>query len=600
MHEQIEYLDGTRFRKSIIASARRISEMEEHLNAINVFPVPDGDTGTNMVFTMNSIAQGAEECCDESFDEISGAIADSAFVGARGNSGAILAQFFQGLAEATRGKVTLTTTAFAQAAVKAAEQARDAISMPCEGTIITVMKDWSHSLAEYAHHTSDFIELFRTSLGRAHDSLADTPNKLKELKRAGVVDAGAQGFVNLLEGMLDFIESGKIAVLKMGSHMARKMRDVGTVSSRSATGFRFCTEALVEGNDIDRASFRQELVPWGNSLIVVGSPRKVRFHIHTNEPEKVFSIARNYGDIVKTKIDDMHAQMQENMSKSPRIGIVTDSTCDLPPDVIAAHHIQVVPLMLQVGTESYRDRIDMDADEFYELMASSDASLSTSRPPHQVFREIYDRLAPHCEAVVSIHISEALSSTAEGARMSCHGRDYEDKIHVVNSRATTISLGLLVLEAARMIDAGLPVDDVVSRLEKLRHSLRLFVSIPDLTYGIRGGRISRTKGFMGKMLNLRPVISMDAEGRAERIAYAFGQKGVVAKTYDLACDFARTVRNPRFNVAHIGARNIAERYRRDLREQFAVEDVMINTASPVIGVHVGIGSAAIAVLGDAD
>ncbi len=223
MKIQIKYLNGIRFKRFIIHSAQRINQTEQYLNDINVFPVADGDTGTNMAATMNSIVKEIKKCKESSFARISSIIADSALTGARGNSGAILAQFFQGLAEATKDKVRLSTETFAQAATKAAEQARNAISNPQEGTIITVMKDWANHLTEHAPNTPDFVELFKKALSKAKDSLAQTPDKLLILKKAGVVDAGAQGFVNILEGIVSFIEYGKIKSLKVIASTTKKM-----------------------------------------------------------------------------------------------------------------------------------------------------------------------------------------------------------------------------------------------------------------------------------------------------------------------------------------------------------------------------------------
>ncbi len=196
---------------------------------------------------MNSIVKRIKKCKESSFARISSIIADSALTGARGNSGAILAQFFQGLAEATKGKVRLSTKAFAKAAVKAAEQARKAISHPQEGTIITVMKDWANHLTEHAPHTPDFAELFKKSLSKAKDSLAKTPDKLLILKKAGVVDAGAQGFVNTLEGIVNFIEYGKVKSLKAITYTTKKMSIFNLEKIDSGINFQFCTECLLEG-----------------------------------------------------------------------------------------------------------------------------------------------------------------------------------------------------------------------------------------------------------------------------------------------------------------------------------------------------------------
>ncbi|MFZ2330521.1 MAG: DAK2 domain-containing protein, partial [Atribacterota bacterium] len=191
MKIQIKYINGIRFKRFIMTSAKRIEQNKNHLNEINVFPVADGDTGTNLAVTMNNIVEEVQDFCQNSFDLTIQRIAKSALKGARGNSGAILAQFFQGLAEATRGMSRLTTVAFSQAALKAAEQANMAIAEPCEGTIITVMKDWANHINKLAHKTPDFVELFKNSLARAKKSLLETPEKLAILKQAGVVDAGA-------------------------------------------------------------------------------------------------------------------------------------------------------------------------------------------------------------------------------------------------------------------------------------------------------------------------------------------------------------------------------------------------------------------------
>jgi len=268
---RIKYINGIRFRRFIITSAQRINQTEYHLNDINVFPVADGDTGTNLAITMNNIVQGVRDFRKNSFEEMIQRIAKSALMGARGNSGAILAQFFQGLAESTRGMSHLTTVAFSQAVVKAAEQATMAISNPREGTIITVMKDWAHFTNQLAHKTPDFVELFKESLKKARISLLETPNKLAVLKRAGVVDAGAEGFVNLLEGIVDFIEFGKLRTLK--SDEKKSLMTLGEKLfpfSKKKVKFRYCAECLVEGHDLDKSLIRQKLAELGDSQVIAG------------------------------------------------------------------------------------------------------------------------------------------------------------------------------------------------------------------------------------------------------------------------------------------------------------------------------------------
>lgn len=600
MENRVEYLDGTQFKKSIIASAQRISEMENHLNAINVFPVPDGDTGTNMVATMDSIVEGAERCDDYSFEEVSKTIADSAFVGAMGNSGVILAQFFQGLAEATKGRIHLTTQSFAAAAIKAVEQARESISTPREGTIITVMKDWANHLGEYAHQTQDFIELLKEALRKANVSLADTPNKLQVLKKAGVVDAGAQGFVNLLEGMVGFIESGKVTALKISTNMARRIKMIGTGRSRADITFRFCTECLIVGDDIDRDTLRDRLVPLGDSLIVVGSRKKARLHIHTNEPERVFEIACACGSLTKKKIEDMYKQCNDMLAvqNQQRIALVADSTCDLPPEILKKYNIHVVPLTLRIGEESYLDRIELKTEEFYHVMQTAREKLSTSQPSLASFKKVYDKLIGIYDSIISIHISGKLSGTIQGARAVRERVNYQDNIRIIDSKTSSAAMGLIAAEAGRLIKEGLDVEEIVDRLKRAVGNTRIFVNLPTLKYAIRSGRVSKTKGFLGTLLNLKPVLTTNSDGSVAEVAKVIGRRKVIRKTLDLAVQFGRKYENPRFSVVHVLAPQLAEWYRNEIRAKFDVEDIMIMDASPALGLHVGIGSTAIAVLGD--
>lgn len=600
MKIRIRYLNGERLKRSIIASAKRVIQAEDHLNDINVFPVADGDTGTNMAITMDSIASGAQACHELSFAGISNAIADSALSGARGNSGAILAQFFLGLAEATREKASLTTKAFAEAAATAVEKAFNAIANPVEGTIITVMKDWANQLLEHAYKTHDFVDLLKASLERAKESLAETPEKLKVLKKAGVVDAGAEGFVNIIQGVVDFIDAGKIVALKTGSHMRDKIRSSHIMKAEGAIQYRFCAECLIEGRGIDRDKLRRVLHGAGDSLIVIGSEKKVRVHIHTNEPQKVFELAGGFGSLVKTKADDMRRQHKEIIHRNDRkkIALVTDSTCDLPADLIEKYHIQIVPVMLNAGRTSYRDREDINSAEFYNLLQTTDQRFSTSQPPPASFSSVYDKLAPEYEAVLSIHISGNISGTIQGARMGAAGRDCEDKVSIFDSKSTSASLGLLVAEAGRMIEEGIELADIIARLERLRPYTRIFIHLPTLKYLVRSGRLNPVKGIIGTLLNLKPVLSMNPEGKIAQVAKVIGRKKVELKTLELALRFARSVKDPRFSVGHVLALDLALWYKEQILRHFPGAEVLTVEATPALGVHTGIGSAAIAVLGE--
>ena len=602
MKIQIKYLNGIRFKRFIINSAQRVNQMEQYLNDINVFPVADGDTGTNMVATMSSIVKGIKKCKEFSFAKISSVIADSALTGARGNSGAILAQFFQGLAEATKGKVRLSTEAFAQAATKAAEQARNAISNPQEGTIITVMKEWANHLAEHAPQTPDFVELFKKSLSKAKDSLAKTPDKLLILKKAGVVDAGAQGFVNILEGIVNFIEYGKIKSLKVITSTTNKMRSFNLDKVDSGINFQFCAEYLLEGIDLDRKTIRQKLTFLGDSLIVAGSKNKAHIHIHTDKPEDVFAELSEFGNIVKNKVDDMHKQhtkiKRDTHTKS--IGLVTDSTCDLPPELIKKYNIQIVPVVIQVGKKSYLDKVEIKPKDFVHILKTSNEKLSTSQPAPAFFKKVYVKAAQSYESIISLHISEKLSGTIQGARMGCKDMEYSNKIHIIDSKTSSVALGLLVAEAARLIQERCKLEEIINRLKIAANNVKIFISIPTLKYLMRSGRLNKTKGFLGTLLNLKPILTVNSDGNIVEAAKVIGQKRVIHKTLDLALKFAKSVKDPRFGIAHVSAPELAQWYCDKILTVFNSSKVMIVEASPALSVHIGISGAAIAVLGDSN
>jgi len=599
MKIQIKYLNGIRFKRFIINSAQRVNQMEKYLNDINVFPVADGDTGTNMVATMSSIVKGVKKCKESSFTRISSVIADSALTGARGNSGAILAQFFQGLAEATKGKVRLSTEAFAQAATKAAEQARKAISHPQEGTIITVMKDWANHLAENAHHTPDFVELFKKSLSKAKDSLAKTPDKLLILKKAGVVDAGAQGFVNILEGIVNFIEYGKMKSLKAIASTTNKMRSFNLDKVDSGINFQFCAECLLEGISLDLKTIKQKLSFLGDSLIIAGSKNKAHIHIHTDKPEDVFTELSEFGTIVKTKVDDMykqHTKIKLNAQKS--IGLVTDSTCDLPPELIRKYNIQIVPIVIQVGEKSYLDQVEIKPKDFVHILKTSNEKLSTSQPAPAFFKKVYVKAAQSYESIISLHISEKLSGTIQGAHMGCKDMEYSNKIYIFDSKTSSVALGLLVAEAAQLIQERFKLEEIINRLKLAANNVKIFISIPTLKYLMRSGRLNKTKGLLGTLLNLKPILTINSDGCIVEAAKVIGQRRVIHKTVDLAIQFAKSVKNPRFAITHVAAPELAQWYSDKIRTIFNPSKIIITEASPALSVHIGIGGAAIAVLGD--
>jgi DegV family protein with EDD domain len=595
----IGYLDGNRLSRAVIAGAHFVAERAEALNKINVFPVPDGDTGTNVASTLQKVASGISRIRQRHIREMSKALADQAIGGARGNSGAILAQFFCGFSDGLPDAPRVTTRGFGAAVVKAAESAYSAIARPVEGTILTVIRDWARHVAERAVEVADFGELLPESLKVARTSLQNTPKQMKALEKAGVVDAGAQGFVYLLEGIVKYLrEAARFAPPPVASEEVR-----AAVFDRTPESilFRYCTEALLEGDGIDRDALRREVALLGDSIVLAGGSSRVRLHVHTNEPEKLFAVAARFAGVAQTKIEDMRAQHESrfDQNRAARVGIVTDSTCDLPATLLEEFGIGVVPVRVYFGSENYLDKVTITPAEFYARFAVTDQAPKTSQPPPADFTQVYGNVSAHAGSIVSVHLSSALSGTYQAAVVGARPLEGEKtRITHVDSRNVTIGLGLVVREAAEAAAAGKSADEVAAVAREASSRVRTFVAVPTLTHLVRGGRVSPAKGFVAKLLGLLPILTISPEGKAEPAAKARGYAAARAKMLKLLFEEAgeRTSASRRFGVAHCDAEDTAEELAREIRQRYPESDVLIVECGPALGAHGGPGALAVAVL----
>ncbi|HTR03851.1 MAG TPA: DegV family protein [Thermoanaerobaculia bacterium] len=593
----IAYLDGNRLSRAVIAGAHFVAERAEALNKINVFPVPDGDTGTNVASTLQKIAAGISRIRQRHLAEMAKSLADQAVGGARGNSGAILAQFFCGFSEGLPNSPRATTKAFAAAVVRAAESAYAAIARPVEGTILTVIRDWARHVADRAEEVRDFSVLLPDSLKAARTSLDNTPKQMKALARAGVVDAGAQGFVYLLEGIVAYFrESARTAPVPVA---ADAIQAAVFDKSPEAILFRYCTEVLLEGDAIDRGELRREAALLGDSIVMAGGASKIRLHIHTNEPEKLFAVAARYADVAQTKVEDMRAQHESHFDKNraSRVGIVTDSTCDLPESMLEDFGVGVVPVRVYFGSENYLDKVTITPSEFYGRFAVTDVAPKTSQPPPADFTQVYENVATHAGAIVSVHLGSSLSGTYQAALVGARPVPRTDIAHI-DSGNVSVGLGLVVRAAAEAARAGKTAAEVADVARETAARVRLFVAVPTLKHLVRGGRVSATRGFVAKLLGLLPILTLTREGKVEAAAKARGYDAARRKMLRLLFAEAgeRVSASRRFGVAHCDAEDAAEEIAREIRARYPESDVLIAECGPALGAHGGPGALAVAVL----
>lgn len=288
----------------------------EEVNALNVYPVPDGDTGTNMHLTMQSVRQQLGNASPKTMGELAHALSYGSLLGARGNSGVILSQILKGFAESIKGQRTLGAKAVIDALKSASKSAYAAVMKPVEGTILTVVRSAAEG-AERAASVSP-LEVLRDALKAGDTALQKTPDQLPILKQAGVVDSGGLGFLRVLEGVIASFEGRELPPPPTVTKHAQKAFE--------EQEFGFCTEFLLSDVEVSAEEIQAQVESFGDSLLVVGAEGFIKGHIHTEEPEKLLALVARYGTVIRTKVEDMSEQHQEILAGADPTGIAPPKT----------------------------------------------------------------------------------------------------------------------------------------------------------------------------------------------------------------------------------------------------------------------------------
>lgn len=588
----VHVLTGPRFARAVRAGALAVVREQETLNRINVFPVPDADTGANLASTLRSAAAALHARVGLSVGQTARAAADAALDGARGNSGAIMAQFLHGLAEELGTRMHVGTREFAAAVRRGADAAQQALSQPVEGTILSVIREWSRGVEEHAPRVQDFRDLMAATIARARQALADTPRQLAILARHNVVDAGAQGFVYFLEGVQRFFSDRAAADWRRAGLSSTQPTPFAAAHAEVDDTYRFCAEGLVSGTHLDRKVIARAVAELGASVVVAGGGARVRAHVHTNAPQRFFGVLAAFGTLEKTKIDDM--VMQQAAARQGRVAVVTDSAADLPEATAHAVRLVRVPLLVTLGETTYADGVDITPPLFYRLLGTTAAMPRTSQPPVGAFRDTYERLLETHEGVVSIHLSSGMSGTFQAAASAAAMVD-PARIRVIDSRQLCGSLGLVAEAAGRAAAAGKTLDEVAAAARAAVDDVIIFTVIGSLEMAARGGRVPASVARLAKVLRLHPVIAVrPSEGAARTVGFALGYGSAVRSLVRKTARFA-TGRPLQITISHANAVGAAAHIAERLAGRFELPDIPIVDAAIVLAAHVGPGSVAVSV-----
>lgn len=586
-------IDGRRLYYTFIAGAKKILENQLELNKINVFPVNDGDTGTNLASTIRAVIDSIQP--HKSYKVTADLIAEATLVNARGNSGIIFAQFMYGLSNETGNHNTITIDQFALSIKNSVRYVYEAVANPVEGTMLTVIKDWADYIYENRGITTDINQLLLKSQAELEKSLIETKSKLAVLAKANVVDAGAKGFALFIEGIVEFIAKSNLRHLLKSKTEIVQFFEIEEHASETIT-YRYCTEALIKNVTLDSKSFSEVLQTYGDSIVLAGSDKTKRIHIHTDRPADLFHSLKDFGTITFQKADDMIRQSEAIYNRKWKIALVTDSTCDLSQDLIDKYQINLLPININFGDNHYSDKVTIQPEHFYRMLEFSKDFPKTSQVNEKAFVNLYSHLASHYDSIIAVHLTDKFSGTFYSSQKAAQAisKEFNKPISVINSKNLSGALGLIILRIAESIEAGHSHDRIVEMADKWIADSRIYVSVKTLKYMVRGGRVSHIKGLVAKLLNINPIVSIDPNGKAMIFGKTYSQKANMEKVMEHIKTTTHDKKIWKYIVLHANNDEGAQWYAAKMKDLTGIEPTSVVNISPVIGANAGIGAASVA------
>jgi DegV family protein with EDD domain len=478
----------------------------------------------------------------------------------------------------------------AQAIQHGADTAREALSEPKEGTILSVITVFAESLhcRERGFH---FKHWFGEALVAARKALANTPNQLPVLQKAGVVDAGAQGFVDMLEGMYQFILEGEI---ELDDEIENDCADMEVSQAHLELAdadpeHRWCSECLILGDGLDRSGLRAAVADLGASCVVIaGSHSRVRLHAHVGNPKQLFDLAARFGRIEGTKADDMHAQAR-TAAGTGAVVIITDTSADVPDALSEKLNLHWVPLRLSFGESDYLDKVGLSTGEFYHKLRTELVLPKTSQPSPGDFRRQFEFLLSHHPHLVYVGLSRAVSGTLQSAETAAK-RGHNDRIHIFDTANAAGGQGLLVIAAAEAAQAGQTTEQIMSLLERLRPVTETWACTADISHAVRGGRIPGWAGPIANALGLTAIAKVSPEGKLALNSGLFGKRNIIERYVRHVAKRIDRTQQYRAIIGHCGDPEAGQALLQAFTALVPCTQAWCVETGPAIGAHAGPGA----------
>nr|WP_321297282.1 DegV family protein [uncultured Sphaerochaeta sp.] len=566
-----------------------LRENMQLINTINVFPVADGDTGSNITHTLKTILSNTDGT--GSVADISDKFAKAALTGARGNSGMIVAQFFHGFSLIAREFEELTLKELIDAVKEAVATAYRAVETPMEGTILTVMQSWASQLSRAEGSDIPLQIQLRRALRAARKAEKETTNQMELLKRMGVVDAGAKAFVSILEGVDQYIINPARVFSETDLLVHASPNTIESDHTHEQSLYRYCTEALLRIPQGQQQSVREAVMGLGDSLVLGNYQDQMRVHLHTDDPALMFERLGRCSQIEEQKVDDMFMQQLAAHERVSDTVIVTDSSADIPQAMVDELRIYRIPQIIQVGETSFFDRITISSPLLLSIMESNTRKVSSSMPSIGEIQRHLEFLAQHYEHIVVLSVASKLSGTFNAYQLAAKTlQESGADITIIDSKLNASAQGLVAQEAARAVAKGEQGESLLQSIRETIGRTTILVSVQSLEMMVKGGRIPKKLGSALLKLNLKPVVGLSKEGGGAFHGIRLSRAGSISALVKRFMKVYRQKGIQSYGLSYIGDAGLATSVAQIVEQRTGIKPLFVEQASPVIALHAGKGS----------
>jgi len=582
----MEYITQAELKKMLLLSYERIEKEKEQINKINVFPVPDQDTGNNLAKTLLGIKQAIEKKEFKNLEDIGQTTLDGALTAAQGNAGVIYTGFLAGFFSQI-DKNPIDGKKLAIAFENGAKRARESIQNPKEGTILDVIEAAAENIKKESEKEKNLISILKSAIKEANEALLATREKMEILKKANVVDAGGLGFLMILESYLEVLE-GEKKEKRIEEKPSEKIRRFVQILAN-----RYEVVALIENPVFDEIALREKLKKLGNSLDIVRVGKKMKIHIHTDYLDEVKNIIRKTGEISDLRVEDMAKEVVgEESLRKVSIGIVTEDIVMLLPKIIKKYQIE-----LAFTKYKWLPEKELPGKNIYQKMREADKRgikifAKTSQATPKSYLDAFEKQLKRFDKVLCITVSSKISGCYNSAKQAEEVIKNQGRIFILDSLNLPT---LLVLRAIELIQEKFEIIDVIQELKKMIPEIHTYIIVEDPKWIEGLGRITKLQANLirkMKRLGLHPIIELKngVLGKGGVVVAKSSGEAISKKIIKESKTARESGKKIRVIISHADNLLEAEKLKKILKEKIKAEIPYITLAPAIFGAGTGPGT----------